>query len=418
MILLVIIFNQGIFNLRGSDIKCNPVFFAYALITLDDATLYTEGTKVTAAVEAHLKGHVRLRPYDAIFSDLSSFTSIRAQSSETLLVDRRCNYALVQSFGAAPIVFGNALVEHAKAIKNETEIQGFRNCHIRDAVALVRYFCWLEHELVVKKVTNLDEATAADRLEKYRSELDLFVGLSFETISSTGSNGAIIHYKPEHGKCANIDVNKIYLCDSGAQFLDGTTDTTRTMHFGTPTAEEKDAFTRVLKGHIQVDRLVIPEGTTGYVLNSISRLALWKAGLDFQHGTGHGVGSYLNVHEGPHGIGSRPSNDTAGFKAGMTITDEPGFYKDGHYGIRIENILVVKKAKTAHNFNNQQFLEFEHVTVVPIQTKLINVELLDQEELQWINSYNQECFDKVSPLLDREEMAYKWLFQETRPIGI
>lgn len=200
--------------------------------------------------------------------------------------------------------------------------------------------------MVNKKRTDISEATAADYLKKLRSELDLFVGLSFDTISSTGANGAIIHYKPHHGSCANIDINQMYLCDSGGQYLDGTTDTTRTMHFGTPTDEEMDSFTRVLKGHIQLDMLVFPAGTTGLAIDCIARTHLWKSGMDYRHGTGHGVGSFLNVHEGPHSIGYRLGSFKAGLKEGMTVTNEPGYYKDGAYGIRIENVLIIKKKET------------------------------------------------------------------------
>ena len=237
-----------------------------------------------------MKG-VKIADYNQIYSDLK-------QSNDLVLVNGKTNLALVEAIGPNHLIKPSP-VEMAKAIKNSTELEGFRQCHKRDAVALCRYFYWLETQLENGVVVT--EASGADRLEKFRSELPLFQGLSFDTISSTGANGAIIHYKPEHDKCKVIEKSQMYLCDSGGQYLDGTTDVTRTMHFGSPTNEEKECFTRVLKGHIEIDRLVFPTGTTGYRIDCMARMHLWKAGLDFRHGTGHGVGSFLNVHEGPHG---------------------------------------------------------------------------------------------------------------------
>jgi Xaa-Pro aminopeptidase len=230
-------------------------------------------------------------------------------------------------------------------------------------------------------------------------------------------------------------VNSIYLCDSGAQYKDGTTDVTRTMHFGTPTAFEKEAFTRVLKGHIQIDLTVFPRGTTGYILDVISRTSLWKAGLDFRHGTGHGVGSFLNVHEGktpfskvrvrhiflinvlgPQGIGTRIAYNEVPLETGMTVTNEPGYYEDGKFGIRIENVMVVKDVQSKYNFGGRGYLGFEHVTLVPIQTKLVDVNLLTVDEREWLNAYNAECYQKVSPLLEHGSLALKWLEKETKAI--
>jgi Xaa-Pro aminopeptidase len=214
---------------------------------------------------------------------------------------------------------GRSLVTDAKAIKNSVELEGMRQCHLRDAAALCHYFAWLEDQLAQGK--QLSEVEAADKLEGLRRQQKDFVGLSFETISSTGSNGAIIHYKPEPETCKIIDPKLIYLCDSGGQYKDGTTDVTRTYHFGQPNDYEKRCFTRVLQGHIAIDRCVFPLGTTGYLLDPFARQALWRDGLDFRHGTGHGVGAFLNVHEGPHGIGTRASYNESPFAEGMTITN-------------------------------------------------------------------------------------------------
>ncbi|KAL2914421.1 hypothetical protein HK105_205988 [Polyrhizophydium stewartii] len=408
-----------LFNLRGSDIQYNPVFFAYAIVAVDSVSLFIKESKITPEVKAHLGDKVAVKPYEAVFDSLRAFkvSLVEAKSAEKVWVDSRCSLAVKEALGGNDfIVVARSPIQVAKSIKTEAELQGFRESHKRDAVALCRYFSWLEDELVNKKNTEITEAGAADVLEKFRSELPKFVGLSFDTISSTGANGAIIHYKPEHGSCAKIDVNKVYLCDSGAQFLDGTTDVTRTLHFGTPTAREKDAYTRVLKGHIQLDMAVFPVGTTGYILDVIARLPLWRAGLDFRHGTGHGVGSYLNVHEGPQGIGMRIAYNDVKLQPGMTVTNEPGYYEDGAFGIRIENVLLVKKIETPNRFGDNDYLGFEHVTVTPIQTRLIELSLLTEEERAWVNAYNRECFEKVSPLLSKDEPAYKWLERETAAI--
>ena len=233
-------------------------------------------------------------------------------------------------------------VGDAKAIKNATEIAGMRACHIRDGAALTAYFAWLE-EFVLSDAGSINEVQAADRLEHLRSRGEYFKSLSFDTISSVGPNAAIIHYKPEPISCSALDVNQVYLCDSGAQYLDGTTDVTRTLHFGEPTDFQKHAYTLVLKGVIGLATAVFPKGTTGFALDAFARRALWLEGLDYRHGTGHGVGSYLNVHEGPIGVGTRPGYGEVALNAGNVISDEPGFYWDGEWGIRIENIVVVKE---------------------------------------------------------------------------
>ncbi|KAJ1342840.1 hypothetical protein BSLG_002499, partial [Batrachochytrium salamandrivorans] len=324
-----------LFNLRGSDIQYNPVFFSYALVTTEHAYLYVDDCKVTDAVKTHFGSKVTVKPYNYFFDHLKAF---KTEKMDTDLTE-------VDGF-----IFVQVLT--SKAIKTEAELEGFRQSHIRDAAALCRYFAWLENELVNKK-SCITEADGADVLEKFRSELPNFVGLSFDTISSTGPNGAIIHYKPEHGSCANIDVNQLYLCDSGAQFLDGNDRCHCTLHFGTPSAREKDAFTRVLQGHINIDTAVFPVGTTGYILDIVARMPLWRAGLDFRHGTGHGVGS---------------------------LSQQPGYYEDGAFGIRIENVLLVKKIETPNRFGDRDYLGFEHVTVAPIQTKLVDVNQISAEE--------------------------------------
>ncbi|KAI9324572.1 peptidase M24, structural domain-containing protein [Obelidium mucronatum] len=405
-----------LFNLRGNDIVCNPVFFAYALVTLDSAILYIHESKLTKEAAAALAASsVEIRAYEQIFADLGAFG--KSYTEKKLWADPRCSLALQDALGGpALIVEATSPVTKFKSIKNATEIQGFRDSHVRDGASLCQYFAWLENELLVKKNTSISEVDGADKLEWFRSQRENFVGLSFDTISSTGANGSIIHYKPEHGTCKTITADEMYLCDSGAQYLDGTTDCTRTHHFGTPTAFEKEAYTRVLKGHIQIDLAVFPVGVTGYVIDVLARTALWRAGLDFRHGTGHGVGHYLNVHEGPHGIGMRIAYNDVPLEKGMTVTNEPGYYEDGKFGIRIENVMVVKEAATPYDFGGKGSLGFEHVTVVPISTKLVDVDLLLPEEREWLNKYHEEVYAKVSPLLKEDELALKWLEKETRAI--
>lgn len=402
-----------LFNLRGSDVDCNPVFYSYAIVTQENTTLYINAEKLTDDVCEHLKG-IHLKPYDAIFSDLLSFKEHLVSSPQKFLIDGSTSLAIEAAVGCDNVVDERSFINDAKAIKNERELKGMRDCHIRDGAALVQYFAWLEKELLAG--TQLDEVQAGDHLEKLRASQQDFVGLSFPTISSTGPNGAIIHYEPERGNCKVIDPNQIYLCDSGAQYKDGTTDVTRTLHFGTPTQYEKMCFTAVLQGHIGLDTAVFPIGTTGYLLDPFARMPLWKQGLDYRHGTGHGVGSFLNVHEGPHGIGVRPPYNNTPLAIGMTVTDEPGYYEDGKFGIRIENVLIIRRENTPHNFGDRDYLGFEHVTIAPIGLNLIDETMLSPAEKKWVNDYHNECVEKLSPLIASDPDAVAWLKKETRPL--
>lgn len=279
------------------SIPYNPVFFAYAIITPSTVELYIDDDKLTPEVKAHLGQDVIIKPYESIFADAKALSEAGKQAAGNegakFLISNKASWALSLNLGGEKQVEETrSPIADSKAVKNEVEIQGMRACHVRDGAALTEYFAWLENELVNKKMI-LDEVDAADKLEQIRSKNDLFAGLSFDTISSTGPNAAVIHYKPEKGSCSIIDPNAVYLCDSGAQYLDGTTDVTRTYHFGTPTAQEKKAFTLTLKGLIALDSAVFPKGTSGFALDVLARQFLWKEGLDYLHGTGHGVGSYL-----------------------------------------------------------------------------------------------------------------------------
>lgn len=285
-----------LFNLRGNDIPYNPVFFSYALITRTTATLYVEESKLGPDVQKYLGSAVEIKPYDALLSDTNQIVGAELAKGGTDAARPQYLFTTNASWAVAESLKGlgeevKSPVADAKAIKNDAELEGMRRCHVRDGAALCEYFSWLEQQL--EQGVKLDEVDAADKLELIRSKNDLFMGLSFDAISSTGPNAAVIHYKAEKGNCSVIDPKAIYLCDSGAQYLDGTTDTTRTLHFGTPTEMEIKAYTLVLKGVISLDELIFPKGSNGLALDAFARQHLWREGLDFRHGTGHGVGSYL-----------------------------------------------------------------------------------------------------------------------------
>ncbi|KAL1967655.1 hypothetical protein VTN77DRAFT_2912 [Rasamsonia byssochlamydoides] len=411
-----------LFNLRGNDIPYNPVFFAYAVITPETADLYIDEEKLTPEVKAHLGGDVVIKPYDSIFADAKALSQAAAAASDAgatpmkYLISNKASWALSLSLGGeSRVEEARSPIADAKAIKNEVELEGMRACHIRDGAALSEYFAWLENELINKKSV-LDEVDAADKLEQIRSKHENFVGLSFDTISSTGPNAAVIHYKPEKGSCSIIDPNAIYLCDSGAQYLDGTTDTTRTFHFGTPTEMEKKAFTLVLKGVIALDTAVFPKGTSGFALDAFARQFLWRHGLDYLHGTGHGVGSYLNVHEGPIGVGTRVQYSEVPLSAGNVISDEPGYYEDGNFGIRIENIIMAREVETPHKFGEKPWLGFEHVTMCPLGRNLIEPSLLTEAEIKWVNDYHAEVWEKTHGFFTNDELTLNWLRKETQPL--
>ncbi|KAK0718365.1 peptidase M24, structural domain-containing protein [Lasiosphaeria miniovina] len=411
-----------LFNLRGSDIPYNPVFYSYAIVTDDSATLYINSSKLSAKVKSYLDTiKVSFKPYDEFFVDTKVLASSAEAEGETspakkYLISGKASWALKLALGGGKFVEeARSPIGDAKAVKNETELSGMRNCHIRDGAALSQFFAWLEDQLVNKKAV-LDEVAVADKLEEFRSKQKDFVGLSFDTISSTGPNAAVIHYKPEPGNCSVVDPNAIYLCDSGAQYKDGTTDTTRTLHFGTPTPAEKKAYTLVLKGNIALDTAVFPKGTNGFAIDCLARQFLWKAGLDYRHGTGHGVGSFLNVHEGPIGIGTRRNYIDVPLAPGNVVSIEPGFYEDGTYGIRIENIAMVREVKTEHTFGDKPYFGFEHVTMVPYCRNLIDVSLLTPEEKEWLNDSNKEILAKTEAFFkDTDPLTHSWLVRETQP---
>jgi Xaa-Pro aminopeptidase len=399
-----------LYNLRGSDISFNPVFISYAVVTGDKAFLFIDPRKISEDVRKHLGSHVELRGYEDVFPFLRSLS---ADGKRVSMDSTRCNLFLFNSVAAEHIVADGSPITLPKALKNPVEVEGLRQAHLRDGAALISFIAWLEAELE-KGNTSLTECSVSDKLEEFRSKQKDFVSLSFETIAGSGPNGAIIHYKPEESSCAPVTKNHLFLLDSGGQYRDGTTDVTRTMHFGTPTAQEKAAFTRVLQGHIALDLAVFPRGTSGGKLDVLARMPLWKAGLDYRHGTGHGVGAFLNVHEGPQGISFREGALGVALQPGMTVTNEPGYYEDGAFGIRIESVLIVKEANTPHRFGDIPYYGFEHITFSPIQTKMIDLALMSEEDIKWVNDYNAECLHKVGPLLSGAPLD--WLKKEAKPL--
>eukprot|EP01116_Phalansterium_solitarium_P006262 TRINITY_DN18570_c0_g1_i1.p1 TRINITY_DN18570_c0_g1~~TRINITY_DN18570_c0_g1_i1.p1 ORF type:complete len:643 (+),score=156.21 TRINITY_DN18570_c0_g1_i1:116-1930(+) len=391
-----------LFNIRGSDVECNPVVVAYAIVTADSATLYANESSFDKDVREHLGAEVTVRPYGSFFDDLAV---LNKQPKKIWLDPAKSSWAIFSVVTPSLVHSEWSPITFWKSIKNPAELDGLRNCHIRDAAALVSYLSWLEERHEAGDTT-LTECTGADHLESLRRQQADFVSLSFDSISGSGANGAIIHYKPEPETCAKLNKNEMYLIDSGGQYRDGTTDVTRTLHYGTPTKHEITAFTLVLQGHINLAMTVFPNGTTGKELDPIARLPLWSHGLDYRHGTGHGVGAFLNVHEGPQLISFRETPYAAPMKAGMTITNEPGYYEDGAFGIRIENVLIVNEVHPPHNFGNVGWLGFETITVVPYERRLIDVSMLTAAQIDWIDAYHRDCLAKVAPLLSGRALDY------------
>ncbi|KAI9307180.1 peptidase M24, structural domain-containing protein [Cunninghamella echinulata] len=402
-------------NLRGSDIHCCPVVFAYCVVTNDTTLLYvknnTDQSRFSESLLEHLSlANVQVRDYDSILPDLGS---MKNNGTKWFIDPQSTNLSITESLGDN-ISYGTSMIPLAKAIKNPTELASSKKCHERDGAAVCQHFAWLSHELDQHKT--LREYDAAIHLENMRRQNPEYVGLSFDTIAATGPSGSIIHYQPSPTDSAIIDPYNIYLCDSGAQYIDGTTDITRTFLFqGTPSDFQKRAFTRVLQSHIALDQAVFPYKTTGYHLDAIGRQPLWQDGLDFRHGFGHGVGSYLNVHEGPQGIGRRPAYNDIPLEENMLVTNEPGFYKDGEFGIRIENVLCVKKVETPYQ-SEETFLGFDHLTFVPLGKRLLDIELLSDKEKKWINTYHQQCRHVLEPLLQNDRQTLIWLDNETKNI--
>ena len=392
-------------NLRGSDVHCNPVFVSYLLIAPNDVTIYINKVKLSPQMEAYLKAEgVGVAPYEDIRKALKDYFAYNI-----LLDPNEVNYTLYKSV-SREIVEEESPVKRMKTVKNEREIAGFRSAMLKDGIAMAKLLYWLSGYSGKSSVSGLTELSVSAKVEALRSEQPLYRDISFDTIAAYQAHGAIVHYEPTPETDIPLKPEGFLLLDSGAQYLDGTTDITRTIPLGPLTVEQKHIYTLVLKGHIQIELCKFPSGTSGTQLDVLARQALWREGLNYLHGTGHGVGTYLNVHEGPHQI--RMEWKPAPLVAGMTVTDEPGIYLAGKFGVRIENTLLVTPYKETE-FG--KFLQFESLTLCPIDTSPILVELLTQEELDWLNAYHQRVFDILSPHLSPAESD--WLRIACAPLN-
>ena len=386
-----------LFNIRGNDVDFNPVVIAYALVEENDVTLFVDQDKLTEETKTYLASvGVRIKAYDAIYSVLEQI-----ESSKTVLIDgAKLNRALYESIPAA-CTKRNAMspVFKLKSIKNEVEMAGVRQAMVKDGVALTRFFIWLEENL---KSGNLNEVSVDQKLYEFRSKQENFKGESFSTIAGYGPHGAIVHYRAVPESASTLKPENLFLLDSGGQYLEGTTDITRTVALGTPTVKQKIDFTLVLKGHIALATAKFPSGTRGSQLDILARKAMWDLGINYGHGTGHGVGHFLNVHEGPQNI--RMDENPISLQEGMFMSNEPGLYRTNQYGIRTENLIhVIKAEKTEFG----EFLKFETVTLFPIDKELIDVEMMSDEDIDWLNNYHKRVYDTLAQKLDENER--EWL---------
>lgn len=389
-------------NLRGTDVHCIPVFVAWLIVAEEVAVLYIKDEKLSPEVIEYLNAEgVAVDDYDNIIDALNSYDGY------TLLIDpATTNYTLSQLRGNFNLVSAPSPVPEMKAIKNEVECNGFRNAMQRDGVAMVKFLKWLE-EAVPKGCET--ELSVSAKLRQLRAEQPLFKDESFDTIAGYEEHGAIVHYEPTPDTDMPLRPEGFLLLDSGAQYLDGTTDITRTIQLGKVTDLHRRVYTLVLKGHLSLQNLCFPRGAAGTQLDAVARVAMWREGMNFMHGTGHGVGSYLSVHEGPHQI--RQEYRPAPMLEGMTVTDEPGLYLAGKFGVRIENTLLTVPYMTTE-FG--KFLRFEPLTLCPIDTRPIVVDMLSTEELGLLNAYHKMVYERLSPMLDEEHKA--WLADKTRSL--
>ena len=388
-------------NLRGSDVHCSPVFVSYLLLSSTSATLYINKVKLTPEVESYLRQEgVGVAPYEQVKQGLKDYFEYNI-----LLDGDEVNYTLYKRVGRE-VVDAPSPVKGMKAVKNEREIAGFRSAMLKDGIAWVKFLKWLKPAVEAGGQT---ERSIDQKLTALRAEQPLFRGISFDTIAGYEAHGAIVHYEATPETDAPLLPKGFLLLDSGTQYLDGTTDVTRTIALGPLTEEQRCAYTLVLKGHIQIELCKFASGTRGTQIDILARQPLWREGLHFLHGTGHGVGSYLNAHEGPHQI--RMEWKPAPLVAGMTVTDEPGVYWEGKFGVRIENTLLVTPYRETE-FG--RFLQFEPLTLCPIDTTPIVKDLLLQEEVDWLNHYHELVFSQLSPHLEADEK--EWLRQQTQPL--
>tara|TARA_R110002096_G_scaffold436096_2_gene667500 strand:+ start:86324 stop:88108 length:1785 start_codon:yes stop_codon:yes gene_type:complete len=394
-------------NIRGTDVDCTPLVLSFAVLYASGkADLFMDPDKMNSEVEKHLGSSVS----HCAKEDFEPALKMLGEKGLTVMVDpKRAHAAVFEGLenAGAQIVEADDPCQLDKACKNDVELDGARKAHIRDAVAVCRFLCWLDEHGPSGKIDELD---AVNELYDFRKEVSLFHGNSFDTISGAGPNGAIVHYRVTEKTSRKLEKGMIYLVDSGGQYLDGTTDITRTVAIGAPTEEQRDNFTRVLKGHIALAQVRFPVGRTGAHIDTLARKSLWDVGLDYDHGTGHGVGSYLGVHEGPQSIS--PLGYNVALKPGMIISNEPGYYKAGQYGIRIENLVIVQNSE--YEGEERPMLTFETITLAPIDTRLVNAHMMSASEITWLNIYHAKVREKIVPLLDGKEK--EWLIRATESI--
>ena len=396
------------FNIRGHDVPYTPVVLAYAILKKKGkADLFIDKTRLPEDVQAHLKKSVTIKKP----AELEAALKVLGKSKSTVQIDTTWTPARIKSVlekSGAKIVHATDVCVLPKAKKNATEQEGARAAHKRDGVAMSRFLCWLES---AAPEGNLTEWPVAEKLASFRKDTGMLLDLSFDTIAGAGPNAAIPHYHVNQDDCLPLKINEIFLIDSGGQYQDGTTDITRTVIVGEPTAEMKDRFTRVLKGMIGVSRLRFPKGTCGSQMDVLARQSLWAAGLDYDHGTGHGVGSYLSVHEGPARINK---SDRTVLEPGMILSNEPGFYKQGAFGIRIENLLLIHAGKDIEG-GERPMMGFETLTLCPIERRLIETKLLTRDELHWLDTYHARVLKEVGDHLSGDELT--WLQKACAPFN-
>lgn len=389
-------------NLRGTDVHCVPVFVSYLLISSQQVSLYVDSAKINDEVKAYLtENGISLYPYNKVAEGLERYSEYNI-----LLDGDETSYFLWKIVKCQEIIAGNSPVPAMKAQKNDREIAGFRQVMLRDGVAMVKFLRWLKPAVEAGGQT---EISIDRKLTSLRAEQHLFRDISFDTIAGYQAHGAIVHYEATPETDVALKPEGLILIDSGAQYQDGTTDITRTIALGPVTEEMKHVYTLVLKGHIQLELAKFPDGASGTQLDALARECMWREGYNYLHGTGHGVGSYLSVHEGPHQI--RMEWKPTPLRAGMTVTDEPGLYLSGKFGVRIENTLLIKDYQTTE-FG--KFLQMESLTLCPIDLTPVDFSMLQPEEIEWLDTYHRDVFEKLSPYLEGEDL--EWLREATRPV--
>lgn len=389
-------------NLRGTDVHCVPVFVSYLLISSQQVSLYVDSAKINDEVKAYLtENGISLYPYNKVAEGLERYSEYNI-----LLDGDETSYFLWKTVKCQEIIAGKSPIPAMKAQKNDREIAGFRQAMLRDGVAMVKFLRWLKPAVEAGGQT---EISIDGKLTSLRAEQHLFRDISFDTIAGYQAHGAIVHYEATPETDVALKPEGLILIDSGAQYQDGTTDITRTIVLGPVTEEMKHVYTLVLKGHIQLELAKFPDGASGTQLDALARECMWREGYNYLHGTGHGVGSYLSVHEGPHQI--RMEWKPTPLRAGMTVTDEPGLYLSGKFGVRIENTLLIKDYQTTE-FG--KFLQMESLTLCPIDLTPVDFSMLQPEEIEWLDTYHRDVFEKLSPYLEGEDL--EWLREATRPV--